>query len=541
MSHRSVALTWRSVGLLVLVGLVPRSGSTAEAIDLRHVPANAVAAVVVHPQRLAQSPELELLPWEVIQTAVQQEMGLNPLAIEQAIGLAAAPSRDAPPDWGVVLQFSQPQQLAAKLLEQTEAATAGQVAYRRALEPLAPSFCQFDGRTLLVGSEAMVIAMITAGDATSPLRELLAKTPARNDVTAVLAFSQIREFVQGMLADVPPLPPPLQPFLEVPDKLETVMVAVNLSQERPSGIKLIATNEAAAQELETTLRQALGFAKQMLLGQAMQTVGDGDDAVQQAMQRYLMRVANTIEGRLQPARSGNQVVITLKADYAGTGIMVALLLPAIQAAREAARRTESFNNLKNLALAMHNYHDTFKGFPAAYNVDAQGKPLLSWRVHVLPFVEQRALYEQFHLDEPWDSPHNRPLIARMPNVFRAPGSKAPPGKTNYLGVRGEDTIFTAPKDGAKRPVGCLIQEITDGTSNTIMIVEAGDEAAVEWTRPADYELDPEQPLKGLVKLRPGGFLGALADGSVQFVPATIDAEMLRRLFAKSDGRPVQID
>src|SRR5437588_6801844 len=100
--------------------------------------------------------------------------------------------------------------------------------------------------------------------------------------------------------------------------------------------------------------------------------------------------------------------------------MVALLLPAVQAAREAARRAQCTNNLKQIGLAMHNYHSSNNCFPPAFTTDRDGKPLLSWRVLLLPYLECSSLYANFHLDEPWDSPHNRPLVNQMPSVFACP-------------------------------------------------------------------------------------------------------------------------
>ncbi len=220
--------------------------------------------------------------------------------------------------------------------------------------------------------------------------------------------------------------------------------------------------------------------------------------------------------------------------------MTALLLPAIQAAREAARRTQSMNNLKQIAIAMHNYHDIYRAFPAAYSTDKEGKPLLSWRVHILPYIEQYPLYKEFHLDEPWDSEHNRALIARMPAAYRAPGSGAGPGKTNYLGIAGEGNIFVSPKSKEGAPLGTGMREITDGTSNTAMVVEASDDLAVTWTQPKDFEPNPDQPLRGLVGVRPGGFLAALCDGSVRFIAASIDPQMLKALFTRAGGEAVRL-
>lgn len=266
----------------------------------------------------------------------------------------------------------------------------------------------------------------------------------------------------------------------------------------------------------------------------------------------LLPSASSIERHLLPAvtaikrtESGIETVShqTLPGGNIGATapVAVALLLPAIQSARAAARRAQGMNNLKQIAIAMHNYHDTFNGFPAACSADEDGKALLSWRVHILPFIEEQRLYDQFHFDEPWDSEHNKKLIAQMPEVYRSPGSDAEPTKTNYLGIRGKDMIFIDPRkterDG-KWPQGTRMADILDGTSNTIMVVEASDEQAVIWTKPDDYEPDEENPMKGLAGVRPGGFLAAFCDGSVHFISADLDLEVLRWLFTRNDGNAI---
>lgn len=510
------------VWIVLLGGLIPCFSRAADSVDITYVPTNAVGAAVIHPQRLSQTPELELVPWEVIQTAAQTEVGFDPLAIEQAIGLVAAPEGPAPPDWGFILRFGQPQQLADKLTENSEEADVDGKTYRRGLGRDMPCFCLVDARTLLVGSEPMLREMITAGDEPSPLREKLAAMPTRNDVTAILAFSQIRELVKQALTQAPELPPPLQPLLDVPDQLDSVMVALNFSRERSSGIKITATDPAAAEQLEATLLQAMAFAKQMLLGQMMKSMQGEDDPVAQSMVQYLTRVTNSIEAKLQPKRNGKILVITAGADYATTGVAVALLLPAVQAAREAARRTQASNNLRQIGIAMHNYHDTYRSLPPAAKVDADGKPLLSWRVHLLPFVDEVDLYDEFHLDEPWDSEHNKKLIERMPMAYRNPNLPVADFKTNYLAVTGEGTAF-AGKEGTK------FRDVIDGTSNTIIVVEANADRAVIWSKPDDLKFDPQQPLAGLGDLRPGGFQALIMDGSTRFIAKTIDPDVLRAL------------
>jgi len=258
--------------------------------------------------------------------------------------------------------------------------------------------------------------------------------------------------------------------------------------------------------------------------------------------------ADSIVSHLQPTvfavgRTSDGVALISRRTLPGGNmaasvpVWAVMAMPAIGSARHAARRAHGSNNLKMLGLAMHNYHDTYRALPAGYSADKDGKPLLSWRVHILPFVEGAHLYEQFHLDEPWDSPHNKKLIEQMPETYKAPGSKSEPGMTNYLGVGGADGVFVRPKPGDK--LGTSFRQITDGTSNTIMIVEAPDDSAVIWTKPGDFAPDKENPTRGLIGLRPGGFQAAFVDGSVQFLAETIDADLLNGLFTKSGGEAVR--
>jgi len=207
-------------------------------------------------------------------------------------------------------------------------------------------------------------------------------------------------------------------------------------------------------------------------------------------------------------------------------------LEALLKAREAARRTQSMNNLKQLAVAMHNYAAMRNEFPAPANYDKQGKPLLSWRVHLLPFLEGEALYKKFKLDEPWDSPHNKKLIAEMPAVFKSPGSKLKdPGMTNYVLPVGKDTAFHGQK-------GVRAASITDGFSNTLMILEVADSHAVVWTKPEDLNYDPNKPLTGLDGPYSTGFLAALFDGSVRVIQRDIDEKVLRALFTPAGGERI---
>lgn len=251
-------------------------------------------------------------------------------------------------------------------------------------------------------------------------------------------------------------------------------------------------------------------------------------------------------------------------------IAPALLLPAVQASREAARRMQSSNNLRMLGIGMHSYATAKNVFPAAGSETSKVPgQRLSWRVHLLPFLEENALYQEFHLDEPWDSPHNRTLIARMPQVYQSPNDAAgaAEGKTLYLAIRvpGEKHRFAKPftgdddlevpteesleaEDAVHEPQGASFEtalhsvdlrrlsDFRDGTSNTIFLVEADPDQAVIWTKPDDLVLDVRQPRRGLGNLRPNGFLALIADGSVHFFDNSIDDETLLNLFNINDGK-----
>lgn len=202
------------------------------------------------------------------------------------------------------------------------------------------------------------------------------------------------------------------------------------------------------------------------------------------------------------------------------GILIALLLPAVFSARTAAQRMNSSNNLKQIGLAIHSYHDMYKAFPPAVVTDANGQPLYSGRVLLLPFLEHTPLYEQFDKTQAWDSPTNLPISQMNLPVFMDQSNTSPlPGETNYLFVTGPNTIFEAGRAGAN------FADVTDGLSNTMMVVEAKG-MGVRWAEPRDLTISGPTSL-------PAGHhentnLVLIADGSVQMVsqstaPATIHA------------------
>ena len=222
---------------------------------------------------------------------------------------------------------------------------------------------------------------------------------------------------------------------------------------------------------------------------------------------------------------------------AGLGMMATMKSPAIAQAPPRAAKAEAEgkddryatrDHIKTIMLAFHNYNDTYGHFPPAAIYGADGQPKLSWRVALLPYLDEADLYGEFRQDEPWDSPHNKALIARMPDVYKTPNSPAPDGKTRFRGFAGKGAMF----DGVK---GVGVAEITDGTSNTLTIAVA--EEAVPWTQPGELPFVEGQPLPPLDATEADGYLIGLADGSAHVVKKG-NVAMLRGIITRSGGETI---
>jgi hypothetical protein len=232
---------------------------------------------------------------------------------------------------------------------------------------------------------------------------------------------------------------------------------------------------------------------------------------------------------LTPQLQEDRLVLQLKSE--SIQAIATLVRPKLRDAADFGRRQQSLEHLKQIGLATHNYADVYNHFPPAASTAPDERPLLSWRVALLPYLDQVALYKEFHLDEPWDGPHNRKLIDRMPDIYRSFGSKADENRTSYVVAVGKGSAFEG-------TTGTPIAEITDGTSNTIMVMEVADEQAVIWTKPEDHAYDVEQPSAGLTSPYPDGRLLLFCDGSVRFITQALDDEVLRRLLIRNDGEVV---
>ena len=226
------------------------------------------------------------------------------------------------------------------------------------------------------------------------------------------------------------------------------------------------------------------------------------------------------------------------------GMMIALLLPAVQAAREAAVRMQCSNHEKQIVLALHNYHDTHGALPPLYTVDAEGRPLHSWRVLILPYINQENLYSQIRLDEPWNSEHNKRFHDAFIAVYNCPKNQSARGSTNnctYAAIAGEAFV---PAKEAGQITGIGFAHIADGTSNTIAVIEVREPFC--WMDPAaDVTLD--ELARGVNSggrvgsSHVGGCNAGMCDSSCRFISNSIDLALLRAMGTRAGGESVYLD
>ncbi|MEX0727428.1 MAG: DUF1559 domain-containing protein [Planctomycetaceae bacterium] len=227
-------------------------------------------------------------------------------------------------------------------------------------------------------------------------------------------------------------------------------------------------------------------------------------------------------------------------------VAVALLKSSGRSASSGGHRDQCRDKLKQIGLALHNYHDQFGTFPPAYIADEHGRPMHSWRVLILPFMDQQELYDDYHFDEPWNGPHNITLQDRIPEGFRCPtyqrqlqerktDSEFSQRLTNYVVIESPTAVF----DGTHAPT---ISEITDGTDKTILVVDVN-QHAVHWMQPD--EITPDDffnelrfAADGKRALHPMGLQVLMADGAVRYISSTTPIKTVLALITKAGGETV---
>lgn len=389
-----------------------------------------------------------------------------------------------------------------------------------------------DDRTLLVGPEPLLKKMLAprvavGGQVAGSVQQQLYASFPTNDIAGMIDLESLKD-LKAQMAQNTPMPGLIE-------GLQGAMFTADLAGtgEFLSRIEVRTANKNSAMQLSALAQGMLQMQKAQMLSmantpesplneEAAETLAGLYDTVKittkDSSVSYVMPKPDDMDSFLETMKPGFVSMFDL-----------------IRESRKSAVAMSRRNNMKQIGLAFHNYHDVYNHFPAANGNGERGqgkKTGLSWRVHLLPFIEQAPLYTQFKLNENWDSPHNKTLIEQMPDIFKVEGVDKP-GFTSVHVFTGDDTAM-----GTDDGIG--LQEVTDGTSNTLLAVVAGPESAEVWTKPGGLEFNPDDPKKVLGTLGEQ-FLVLICDGSVRFLKSTIDDETLRNLIQRNDGNVVDLD
>jgi hypothetical protein len=235
------------------------------------------------------------------------------------------------------------------------------------------------------------------------------------------------------------------------------------------------------------------------------------------------------------------IIIILGVGGVAMLFFAAVIVPALSSGRSAGRRTQCLNNIRNIAFALHNYSAEYGSLPPAYIADGSGRPMHSWRVLILPYLDRSDIYSLYHFDEPWDGPENSKLHELVVDVFACPedGSRSKPTDTSYVAVVGPETIWPGES-------GMKLDYVADGLAHTILVVEVA-KSGIHWMEPRDLNFSQmaktinapagqgiSSPHKGIASV-------AFADGRVRTLHDSIPAETIKSLLTVRGGETIPGD
>jgi beta-lactamase regulating signal transducer with metallopeptidase domain len=519
--------------------------AASETIDLSYLPASAVAVFAVRPAELFSKGEMQPLVKLLNETiGLEQKTGLKVENIEE-IKVAVTrfpesgePGQAPPPrladSMTYVTRYKEPFDWRGKFGENligkpVEATIAGKTYYHsdHGEQATRPAFYVPDDRTIVFGPEIDLTRVMLASGRSKPDWASDWEKSAKGPAAAMVDVAALGRTLNQELKRHPQ--PQVAAFAPLWEKGQRLFVSVQAAEGLAVAARVACANSDDAERVRDTLQAVLTLARNAL-DEADRAAAKAT-ATQAAAMVPMIDLGREIlkQGKLTAEDRDVHYATSLDVDLAETAVSV--LTPAVVAARQAAQRAQATNNIKQIMLAFFNYHDVHGHFPAPVVLGPDGKTPHSWRVEILPYLDQQELYKQYRMEEPWDSDNNKKVLAQMPMVYREPQSDPTRLETSYLALVGAATAL-GPKDGK----GTKIQEIRDGTSNTIAIVEA--KRAVAWTKPEDIDYDTAKPLPMLGGRHPGGFLAGFCDGSVRFLAANLDQQKIHALITKAGGEPI---
>lgn len=553
---------------------LPAAG-TAKALALTYMVESDVAALIAHPSRVLASPLLEPFPLDEMKMQVESETGFSPTEIESLAVLMSAPGPNIPekddlPTLIVALKSSiAPQEFAERqfqynklTFEDVELNGSTYVRVTRTFEDsfgaapidgeeveVAPDddFPEDEGddsagppmaivsinpQTLMMSTENKMKTILTAGNVQSPLSQLLSDSKSEADLLVVGTMKDRPDLQQmvsqgaAMATQGPLGESPLAQFSDVPSQVESIVLAVGLNTESLVDLRLISANDEAA----SSLHESATGGQAMLTGLYNQFKAG---PLSQQAPPPVLAMADRLVAGLSVGQDGTAVDIRI-ANPGGLQEFVDSLRPMLEAAQAAAEQAQQRNQMKMIGLGLHNFYEVYQRLAPMHPTrlsDEDGKLLVSWRVHLLPFVDDVSLHDQFNVEEAWDSDQNKPLAAETPGAFRSKDSK--PGTTRFLTFTGENTLYPGGE-------GLTFRDVTDGLSTTLMFVEVAPDKAMPWTQPTDIPITTEDLTTALGEPGERGYRAIMMDGASITLKSDITDATLRALISPAGGEDIEL-
>lgn len=515
-------------------------------VDLKFITADFAGALVIRPADIMKTPFFrecrEIFDAETVVGVPSRTMsqdgkrlwGFDPLSIEEVVFLLERPSVfDTKPHRAhqpaLIVRFGKPVDPATAVRAAWNGARLERLVEKKhegktiLVEPLTERAVYLvDDRTIVAGPENLVRRMIVGetGD-TWLTRELASR--GRHQIVAVFEFAPLSDTISQFFRGAPP---PIAVVAQAAQQFQSLSLEVDFSGDTLLAAELVAKVDDTARSLESRAHEVI----ESLTVQLSDLEKDASSPIPDGLRQSAPFLIDQLS-KISLTRAGTSIKVAVVASREVESLAVRLK-GAMLAARAAARRGRQRGAVHHIGHALNKYHSKLGHFPTAIGPGYESPKIksgsLSWRVHLLPFVDELELYEEFHLDEPWDSAHNKRLVSRMPLVY----GLNPDGKSQFHVFIGQGTPF-----GARR--GVRFDDVVDGSLRTIALVEAGPDKAEIWTKPGGLPFDPKNPIAALGNIG-DKFLVVFLDGQVRELPRTIDADTLSKLIQHADGAPVEI-
>lgn len=497
------------------------------------IPRDSVAVASLEVSQMRDSKAFAAWPWEVFDVLCREQFGFQLNDIETIDASVLMPTNQ--PEFGLSIRTSKPMdiaELSEKIATPTESApNDNSLRFRDVLEYPLLRLAQKDPQRMLMGTQGTLRRMLsTRTQFGGEFVSLVQKSPSM--LRLAVNTERLRDLITSLvLSQQQMLPPEMtEDIMRVIELTDNLMIEIRPDAPNPLhvtfGTSGAADTELLAKSLTRIRVEGLALARSTVES-AIENDPSMSDDMRSAARKYSDRIVGMVTDDSFWSVENDRIVLRTEASmmssYQTIGVMTGLLLPAVQAAREAARRMSSSNNIKQILLAMLNYEAAYKRLPPRAITDADGNPLLSWRVTILPFIEENALYNEFHLDEPWDSEHNIKLLDRMPAIYHHPSHPPSKNMSSYLAPYGKGIGLTEK--------GLRFRDITDGTSNTIAVVEVAAGKGVPWTKPDDLDVE-STPVEDW--MAPLGANVGFFDGSVRMFPP-VPYEIIAPYFTFNEG------